>query len=223
MSKQSVKNQTNEVSTSSPTNEIFASSEALFKNNDLISALQIRGLIPKAELTADKVKQLQKKKAKQEYRNAKLLLEQYRTIVTAVSTLPEHIAYELNTPFKDVDDLVERCDIASAYGDEIVESELRGIQRTRKLMDIIHKALTKLKTMSPDGELFYKIILLTYITPKVLKVDAIVKKLGISRSTYFRKRDEAVNLFSSILWLTPNRELDLWIDFVTLLNEEESK
>lgn len=203
------------------TNEMFSSSETLFKNDDLISVLQKRGLIPDVEITDDKLQNLKQKKAKREFRNTKLLLEQYRTIVSAVSSLPKQIAYELDTPLKDIDDLINKCDIAFTYGDEIVETEIRGVHRTKQLFDIVNKALTAMKTMSDEGELYYKILYYTYIDKKKLKIDEIPPILEISRRTYFRKRDDAIRLFSSILWLAPSRELDLWIDFVTILSGDK--
>lgn len=73
---------------------------------------------------------------------------------------------------------------------------------------------------SDDGELYYKILYYTYLSSKSLKIDDICKKLNISRSSYFRKRDDAIKRFGSILWLAPDREVGLWIDCITILNGE---
>lgn len=200
------------------TNEIFTSSESLFKNNDLIAALQNRGIIPDVTITDSNLMKFKQSKAKREYKNTKLLLENYRTITIAVAYLPQQIASELNMPFKNIDELIEKCDIASTYNDTNIDEKLRSVMRTKQLIDVVNRALTSMKNMPNDGELFYKILYYTYLSSKPLKIDSILEKLNISRSSYFRKREEAIKLFGSILWLAPNREVDLWIDFITILN-----
>ncbi|MCH5192057.1 MAG: hypothetical protein J1F23_07830 [Oscillospiraceae bacterium] len=206
------------VSVNNPTIEAFGSSEELFKTNDLISVLQKRGLIPDEMITDDKLQKVKQMKVQREYRNTKLLLESYRTIALAVKYLPHQIASELNVPFKSIDDLVEKCDIASAYDDSNIDDKLRNIQRTKQLIDVVHRSLTAVKNSNEDGKLYYKILYWTYISPKKVKYDEIVKRLNISLRGYYRKRDEAIKLLGSILWLAPDREVDLWIDCITLLN-----
>lgn len=201
--------------------EIFAASETLFKNDDLITVLQKRGLIPDTAITDDKLMKIKQKKAKREYKNTKLLLENYRTISIAVQFLPQQIASELNIPFKGIDNLLEKCDIASTYLDSNIDDKLRNVQRTKQLLDVVNKSLTAMKKMSPEGELYYNLLYYTYLISKPLKIEEILKNLDISRSSYFRKRDNAIKLFGSILWLAPNREVDLWIDCITILNSEE--
>lgn len=201
--------------------EIFAASESLFKNDDLITALQKRGLIPDTAITDDKLMKIKQMKAKREYKNTKLLLENYRTISIAVQFLPQQIASELNLPFKGIDDLLENCDIASTYLNSNIDDRLRNVQRTKQLIDVVNKSLTAMKEMSQEGELYYKLLYYTYLSPKQLLIEDILKKLDISRSSYFRKRDNAIKLFGSILWLAPNREVDLWIDCITILNSEK--
>lgn len=201
--------------------EIFAASENLFKSDDLISVLQKRGLIPDTAITDDKLMKIKQIKAKREYKNTKLLLENYRTISIAVQFLPQQIASELNLPFKGIDALLENCDIASTYLDSNIDDRLRNVQRTKQLIDVVNKSLTAMKEMSQEGELYYKLLYYTYLSPKQLLIEDILKKLDISRSSYFRKRDNAIKLFGSILWLAPNREVDLWIDCITILNSEK--
>lgn len=203
------------------TMQVFQASETLFKNDDLITALQNRGLIPDVTISDDKLMKIKQMKAKREYKNTKLLLQNYRTISMAVRYLPQQIASELNVPFKGIDDLIEKCDIASAYDDSAIDDKLRNVQRTKQLIDVVNKSLTSMKEMSSEGKLYYKILYYSYLTPKPLKTNDIIKNFDFSLSTFFRKRDDAIKCFGSILWLAPNREVDLWIDCITILNSEE--
>lgn len=205
-----------------PTTEnIFKASEERFKTNDLIGILQDRGVIPNVAIDDTKVRDAKQRKQLREFRNTKELLKNYRVLVYVVSHKPQSIASELDAPLADIKTIVEQCDIASSYGDTNIDNELRGAVRTTKLMDIVNKSLTAVKELPETGEMLYKLLYLTYLSEEKYSIDDIVDKLEISRPTYFRKKKEAIKMLSTFLWFAPNRELDMWIDILTLFEDEK--
>lgn len=207
----------------STTDNIFTQAEDNFKENDLLDVMVKRGLIPDMSISDDKVKKAQQGKAKREYRNTMELLKNYRRIVYAISAIPEQIAYELGTPLKTVNELVEKCDIDTSYGDHSLDTQLRNAKRSTNLINIVNRALTSVREMPESGTVYYDILYYSYLSDEKYSVDDICEKLGFSQPTYFRKKKEAINLLSTILWFAPNRDLDMWLDVLAILNDEKSK
>lgn len=201
-------------------NNIFTKVETDYKENDLLEVLLKRGLIPDLTINDDKIQKVKQTKAKREYKNTFELLKNYRRIVYAISTIPQNIAYELDSPLATVNELVEKCDIACSMDDYSLETQLKGVKRSTALLNIVNRALTAVKNLPKDGPLLYNILYYTYLSPDPCTVKEITEKLNISDRTYYRRKTEAIKLLSSILWLAPNPELDAWLDIVTILSEE---
>jgi len=79
------------------------------------------------------------------------------------------------------------------------------------------KSPTVLKKKPKDGEIMYKIVHETYITPEALTHADILYRLNISSRHYYRLRTQAVNILSIRLWATSAAELDSWLEVLTLL------
>ncbi len=81
---------------------------------------------------------------------------------------PDTIAEELEQPFQNVDEMIERLDLEITLGNYKIENRLASIRKTRLVLDRINEALTVLKKKPEDGERLYDLIYLTYITPERL-------------------------------------------------------
>jgi hypothetical protein len=74
------------------------------------------------------------------------------------------------------------------------------------MLKLLDNAVEILRTKHKDGEDLYWILYYSYLTPQKLKnSNQIVDKLrphirDISYSTYFRRRQDAIDVLSSILW-----------------------
>jgi len=88
------------------------------------------------------------------------------------------------------------------------------------MLRMIDCSVDLLRTKHKNGELYYWILYYTYLSPQeMLNADEIVDKLGdymkdISRSTYFRKKNEAVMQLGRVLWGYTSRECIESIRFI---------
>ncbi len=87
-----------------------------------------------------------------------------------------------------------------------IEQHARCIQRSNQMLNLLNSVLDILRKKHPNGEDYYWILYYTYICPRRLhNAHEIVDKLrdhirDISYSTYFRRRQDAIDALSSILW-----------------------
>ena len=87
-----------------------------------------------------------------------------------------------------------------------IEDHARCIERSHKMLTLVGNAIDLLRTRHKNGEIFYWLLYYTYLSPQRLQnVDEIMEQLrphmrDISVPTYYRKRKQAVEALSSILW-----------------------
>ena len=130
------------------------------------------------------------------FHNTEVLLKNYRDVVwsleVAVHRVNQKAGLDLN-------------------GTEI-ESQTKTIARSRNMLRMIDCSVDLLRTKHKNGELYYWILYYAYLSPQEMQnIDEIVEKLrdymkDISRSTYFRKKNEAVLELGRVLWGYTSRE-----------------
>lgn len=78
--------------------------------------------------------------------------------------------------------------------------------RSNKMLNLLNSAVEILRNKHKHGEQYYWILYYSYLSPQQLQnTDEIIESLmphiaNISKRTYYRKRPEAVQALSSILW-----------------------
>lgn len=189
------------------------------KSEAFLQVLTKRGLLGDSEITDERIRQAEQEKKRKMYHNTMLMLQNYRDILWALECFPSQIAAELDRPMKNLDTLLSAVDTAAGMGNAKLERRLENIQKSRLLLDRINESLTVLKKKPRDGQLMYKIIYETFITPETLTHAEIIYRLNISTRHYYRLRTQAVNLLSLRLWSAPAAELDSWLEVLTLLEE----
>lgn len=145
------------------------------------------------------------------------MLFQYRNIAWMVECFPGTIAMELDEPFEQLDQLLDRIDLEVVMGNRKLESRIESIQKTRSMLDRVNEALTILQKKPENGERLYQIIYTTYICPKKLKHNEILYELDISTRHYYRLKEQAITVLSMRLWAAPTRELEYWLDVLRML------
>ena len=123
------------------------------------------GVIGDQKIKDPKKRESQQKKRRRLYQNTQVLMENYQTIVWVVQNFPDTIAEELNEPFEEVDNLIERVDLEFSLENQRLENRIRSIAKSRVLIDRVNEALTMLRTKPGDGEEMYQVIYKTYINP----------------------------------------------------------
>ena len=119
----------------------------------------------------------------------------------------------LSTMFQVSDVMVDKDEVAmSLYlagadlGGTDIEHQARCIERSHKMLTLAQNAVDLLRTRHKNGEAYYWLLHYTYLSPQQLKnVEEIIEQLrphihDISFRTYYRRRKEAIEALSSVLW-----------------------
>ena len=140
------------------------------------------------------------------YHKTKLLLMIYRKVVWRM----EDTLYDLQGIKNDfggsrisslVDFLsIELGDYSSAKEKRIMENRLMNVAESKSMIEIVDRALIKLRTHPENGEIYYNIIRDSYINQEKLTDSQIQENHHISQSTYYRHKKKAIELMGIILW-----------------------
>ena len=182
-----------------------------------ITLLTERGILGDHRIDNEKIRNAQQAKQKNTYHNTLMLLKNYRTIAWMLECFPDNVAEELDRPFEELDELIDHIDIEMSMDNRKLESRIEGVQKSRILLDRVNEALTVLKKKPENGELLYNLIYQTFITPEKLSLTDILYRLDISPRHYYRLRSQAITILSIRLWAAPARDVDFWLEMLTLL------
>lgn len=95
-------------------------------------------------------------------------------------------------------------EIMAEIGEEEKAIELRerlmNVAENKMMIDVIERALLHVKAYRHNGEVYYDIINKNFFVKYKYTEDKMLEALNMSRSTYYRKRKEAIHLFGVSLW-----------------------
>ena len=101
-----------------------------------------------------------------------------------------------------------------------IEHHAKCIERSHKMLKLLDSAVELLRTRHKNGEAYYWLLYYSFLSPQQLKnVEEIIENLrphirDISFRTYYRKRREAIDALSSVLWgYTSKDSLDVLEQF----------
>lgn len=140
------------------------------------------------------------------YHKTKLLLSIYRKVVWRM----EDTLYELDEAKSEfgssrISDLVDFLslgleDYNNIKDKKVLEDRLMNIAESKSMIEIVDKALIKLKSHPENGDIYFNIIKDSYINREKLTDSQIQSKHHISQSTYYRHKKKAIELMGIILW-----------------------
>lgn len=136
------------------------------------------------------------------------LLKNYRDAVWNLELAVQQVRNTFEIEYgSSIEDFLDSMYLAGAdVGGSRLESYARSIERSNKMLNLLNSAVDVLRNKHKHGEQYYWILYYSYLSPQQLQnTDEIIAKLephiaNISRRTYYRKRPEAVQALSSILW-----------------------
>ena len=106
-----------------------------------------------------------------------------------------------------VDEFLESIYCAGAdIGGSEIEQHAKSIERSRNMLKLLDSSVELLREKHKYGEEYYWLLYYTFLSPhKLLNVDEIIEKLephirDISIRTYYRRRRQAIEALSSVLW-----------------------
>lgn len=150
------------------------------------------------------------------YQNTEMLLREYRFLVHNLKSIPQNVASELDVPLADLKATLKAASAIGLYDTPIPEYKADQIRRSLTKIEYLHRSLEVLRnrpaTHSVSGEKQYQTLKLTYIDEPQLKEAELLEKLGmmfpdkngstdpISRRTYYRWREQAIEYLSQAMW-----------------------
>lgn len=81
-----------------------------------------------------------------------------------------------------------------------LKERLMNVAENKIIIDAIERALLHVKDYKHNGEIYYDIIYKNFFVKYKYTEDDLLDELKMSRSTYYRKRKEAIHLFGVSLW-----------------------
>jgi len=136
------------------------------------------------------------------YHDAHLLLNIYSDVLWEMKNSYINIVCECEEIYGDSSLTV--LDIMTEFGSDLkaklLHEKLEDTEASKVIIDIVNRAMLRLKTYPNKGELYHKILQNTYFSDKKYEEMELLEILDISRSTYFRQRKKAISLFGVILW-----------------------
>ena len=148
------------------------------------------------------------------YHDTWKLLQKYRDVIWSLELSIQDVHSKFYTEYgTSIEEFLDAVYVAGAdlSGTEI-EHHARCIRRSAQMIKLINNAVEILHTKHKDGEAFYWILYFTYLTPQRFpNTQAIIDMLrphirDISYSTYFRRRQDAIDALSSVLWGYSSRD-----------------
>lgn len=137
------------------------------------------------------------------YHNAKKLVETYRGVMWGLEhTYSEAQGICVGLGYEGI---LEALDYLEAgLSDELqslrLDDSVRSLLFTHSLIKLVDRAMLALKEYPGCGEAYYELIQRLYFLKYSYTEDEMLDTLDISRSTFYRKKKDALSLLGMILW-----------------------
>ena len=141
------------------------------------------------------------------YHDTWMLLRKYRDVVWSLELSVQQVRRQFQIEFgSSIEDFLESIYLAGVdFADTDIQEHARSIERSYKMLKLMENAVNLLRNKHKFGETYYWILYYTYLSPQQYKnTEEVIGQLqphiqDISYRTYFRKKKEAIDAFSSIL------------------------
>ena len=138
------------------------------------------------------------------YHDARLLLELYSKVLWRLGeSLDELDAECCEADNKHLFDLIDSLiDVDTQIDKYRFELRMQSIEESKSLIELVDRAMAKLKTYPGNGILYFQILNKVYIKNNSFKYgeEELLEDLHISRSTFYRDKKKATTLFGVVLW-----------------------
>ena len=142
------------------------------------------------------------------YHNTWKLLKKYRDVVWSLELSVQQVKNKFELEFGDsIEDFLDSIYVAGLdFSGSTITHRTECIERSHKMLKLLDSSVELLRTKHKYGETYYWILYYTFLSPQQLHgVEEIIEKLrpyirDISLRTYYRKRQDAIESLSSVLW-----------------------
>ena len=148
------------------------------------------------------------------YHDTWTLLRKYRDVVWSLELSVQKVRRQFQIEYgSSIEDFLESIYIAGVELDGTdIAAQAKSIERSNKMLKLVDHSVNLLREKHKNGEEYYWILFYSFLSPQQYRsTEVIIKELEphireISFRTYYRKRKEAIDAFSSILWGYTSRD-----------------
>lgn len=142
------------------------------------------------------------------YHDTWKLLRKYRDVVWSLELSVQQVRNNFEIEYgSSVEEFLDSIYLAGAdLSGSVIERHAQCIEQSHKMLKLLDTAIELTRTKHKNGESYYWILYYSFLSPQQLRnVEEIVEKLrphirDISLRTYYRRRREAIEALSSVLW-----------------------
>lgn len=142
------------------------------------------------------------------YHDTWKLLKKYRDVVWGLELSVQQVRNRFEIEYgSTIEDFLDSIYLAGAdLSGSSMEQHARCIEQSHRMLKLLDTAVDLLRNKHKNGETYYWLLYYSYLSPQQLRnVEEIIEKLrphirDISFRTYYRRRQEAIDALSSILW-----------------------
>ena len=142
------------------------------------------------------------------YHNTWTLLKKYRDVVWSLELSVQQVRNKFELEYgSSIEDFLETIYVAGLdLSESTIAHHAQCIERSHRMLKLMESAVDLLRAKHKYGEIYYWILYYTFLSPQQLRsVEEIIEKLrpyirDISYRTYYRKRQDAIDALSSVLW-----------------------
>ena len=142
------------------------------------------------------------------YHDTWKLLKKYRDMVWSLELSIQQVRNRFELEYgSSIEDFLDSVYLAGAdLSGSDTEHHAKCIERSYRMLKLLDSSVDLLRNKHKNGEVYYWLIYYTFLSSQQLRnVEEIIEKLrphirDISFRTYYRKRQEAIEALSSILW-----------------------
>lgn len=142
------------------------------------------------------------------YHDTWKLLKKYRDVVWSLELSIQQVRNRFEIEYgKSIEEFLDSVYLAGAdLAGSDIEHHAKCIERSNRMLKLLDSSVDLLRNKHKNGETYYWLLYYTFLCPQQLRnVEEIIEKLrphirDISFRTYYRRRKEAIDALSSILW-----------------------
>ncbi len=148
------------------------------------------------------------------YHDTLTLLKKYRDVVWSLELSVQRVRRKFQIEYgNSIEDFLDSIYLAGVDFDESgIAEHAQSIERSHKMLKLVESSVELLRTKHKNGEMYYWILYFSFFSPqKYRNAEEIMEQLqphilDISYQTFYRRRKEAIDALSSILWGYSSRE-----------------
>ena len=148
------------------------------------------------------------------YHDTWTLLRKYRDVVWSLELSVRRAQHKFQVEYgKSIEDFLESIYLAGVdFKENGIEQHAQSIERSYQMLQLVDSAVALLRSKHKHGETYYWILYYSFLSPQEYKnAEEIIDLLrdhitDISYRTYYRRRKDAIEALSSILWGYTSKE-----------------